>query len=212
MDVCIIFNVTYHLTLYLFKILSKSYHHVYVGKSTTTYWYFCSQSNILAAKPRKHEDTSKHRDTPSMERFDCNGAIKITINQSTNIAKLVLKHKLIHERPKDITVPQTVKEYIKENIDLLPREIYARLVDNDMNILIRQKQIHFWWSELGKNRYKRQDDAFESAIQWLKEGQNKIILEEIQPVRALAFMTEIHNYLLQMNINIRECGIDATCK
>lgn len=147
-----------------------------------------------------------------MERFECNGTIKISINQSINIAKLIFKHKLVHEKPKDIAVPQSIKEFIKENIDLLPREIYAQLIDNGMNLEIRQKQIHFWWTELGQNRYKRQDDAFESVIQWLYEGQYKIILEETRPVRALAFMTNLYNYLKQENINIHECGIDATCK
>ncbi|RIB12830.1 hypothetical protein C2G38_2327609 [Gigaspora rosea] len=144
-----------------------------------------------------------------MERFDCHGTIKITINQSNNIAKLVLKHELIHAQPKNVIVSQDIKEFIKENINLLPREIYAQLVENGLNPLIRQKQIHFWWSELGQNRYRRQDDAFESAIQWLRKGQYKIVLEQLQP-RALALITELHDYLLKLNINIHECGIDAT--
>ncbi|CAG8793302.1 43654_t:CDS:2, partial [Gigaspora margarita] len=168
-------------------------------------------SSSLSSKPRKHKDLAKHRDTPSMEQFDCSGTVKITINQSNNnIATLSLKHKLIHEQPKDITVSQDVKEFIRENIDQLLREIYAQLVGSSLNPLIWQKQIYFWWSELGQNRYKHQDDAFESAIQWFKEGQHKIILEQSQPIRALAIMTELHDYLLKININIHECGIDAT--
>ena len=63
-----------------------------------------------------------------MERFDCHSTIKITIGPRNNIAKLVLKHELIHAPPKDITVPQNIKEYIKENIDLLPQKIYAQLL------------------------------------------------------------------------------------
>lgn len=185
---------------------------MYVGRCTTTYWYFCSQSNIMAAKPRKHDNPSKHRDTPSMERFNCNGTAKITIDKQTNKIKLVFKHNLIHARPKDVAVPQSIKEFIEKNIDLLPREIYARLVDNDLSLMIREKQIHYWWSELGKSRYKRQDDAFSSAMQWLRENQCKIILEEVHPVRALAIITELVDYLSQKSVNIRECGIDATCK
>ncbi|CAG8844339.1 36008_t:CDS:2, partial [Gigaspora margarita] len=89
------------------------------------------KSTILAAKPKKHEDFTKHCDTPTMERFDCHDTIKITISQSNNTAKL------------------------------------------------------------------------------LREGQYKIILEQLQS-RALAVITELHDYLLKLNINIRECGIDAT--
>ncbi|CAG8833027.1 20941_t:CDS:2, partial [Gigaspora margarita] len=129
------------------------------GKSATTYWYFCSQSTILATKPKKYEDSTKHHDIPTMEQFDCYSTIKITISQSNNTAKLVLKHELIHAQPKDVIVSQDIKEFIKENINLLPREIYAQL--------------------------------------------------QLQP-RALAVITELYDYLLKLNINIRECGIDAT--
>ena len=50
-----------------------NYNHLYEGKDNITYWYFCSQRDILASKPHKHPDLSKQRDTPSMERFVCDG-------------------------------------------------------------------------------------------------------------------------------------------
>jgi hypothetical protein len=185
---------------------------LYTGKHKTTYWYMCSQQNSLAKKPRKHIDSSKHRDMPSMERFDCNGVIKVSINQSTMMAEVDLQHEQLHAQPKDTSVPQNIKDFIKENIDLLPCEIYARLVADGMDLSIRQKQIHFWWSELGKYRYKCQEDAFESAIQWLKEKQYRIILEQRQPVHALAVLTGFYEALQEMEVDIYECGIDATCK
>lgn len=172
----------------------------------------CSQQNALAKKPRKHADSSKHRDTPSMERFDCNGVIKVSINRSTMMAEVHLQHDFLHAQPKDTSVPQNIKDFIHENIDLLPREIYARLVSDGMNSEIRQKQIHFWWSELGKDRYKREEDAFESAVQWLKEKQYRVIIEQRQPVRALAVLTGLYEDLQEMEVDIHECGIDATCK
>jgi hypothetical protein len=171
----------------------------------------CSQRDVLAEKPKKHEDSAKHRDTPSMQRFTCNGVIKVSINESTNMAEVFLHHDL-HAKPRNISVPDKIKEFIKDNIDMLPREIYAQLVKEGMDVLIRQKQIHFWWSELGQHRYKRQADAFESAIEWLKEGQYQVILEERQPVRALAVLTGFYQCLQQMGTGINECGIDATCK
>ncbi|CAG8802701.1 32217_t:CDS:2 [Gigaspora margarita] len=81
----------------------------------------------------KHEDSSKHRDTPSMERFNCDGILKIAIEREANKVKLTLKHKLIHAQTNDVTIPQSIKEFIEKYIDLLPREIYARLIDNNMN-------------------------------------------------------------------------------
>jgi len=149
-----------------------------------------------------------------MEWFDCDGTIKIVVNQVTKIANVTLRHDFLHIRPKIklTTIPQNIKDFIKENIDLLPREIYARLIDKGLNLSFRQKQIHFWWVQLGQDRYKRHENAFESAIQWLKEGQYQIILEQQQPVYALAVETGFYKYFKQMKIEIHECGIDATCK
>ena len=66
--------------------------------------------------------------------------------------------------------------------------------------------------QLGQGRYKRHENAFESAKLWLKEGQYQIILEEVHPVCALAIATGFYDHFKQMKIEIRECGIDATCK
>ena len=55
-----------------------------------------------------------------MERFDCNGIIKIAINEVTKLVKVIIQHDFLHTRPKIVTIPQNIKNFIKENIDLLP--------------------------------------------------------------------------------------------
>ena len=188
------------------------YHHQYVSKKLTTYWYFCSQRDILAKKPRKHPDTAKQRDVTSIERFDCGGFIKISINEITQMTEVTLYHRILHEKPMDMSITQNIKDFIKNNIDLLPREIYARLISEGINLLVRQKQIHFWWSQLGQDRYKRHDNAFESAYIWLLENQYNIILQQVEPVHALAFDTGFLEQLNGLGIIINESGIDATCE
>ena len=69
---------------------------MYVGKYATSYWYFCSQQKKIESKPKKHQDSSKHHDTQSMERFNCNGTVKIAINEVTKIAKVTLQHGFLH--------------------------------------------------------------------------------------------------------------------
>ena len=61
-----------------------------------------------------------------------------------------MKH-ILHLIQPDTSISQDIKTFILENIDLLPREIYKRLVERGLNTNICQKQIHFWWVELGKN-------------------------------------------------------------
>ena len=106
----------------------------------------------MAGKYRKHQDVLKHRNTTCMDWFDCNGVIKVTINEANNMAKLSMQHDFLHKRPSNTTVSQEIKDYIKKNIDLLPREIYARLIAEDLDTSIRANQIHFWWTQIGQNR------------------------------------------------------------
>ena len=47
-----------------------------------------------------------------MDRFDCSGLVKVAIDVANNMVKT--------------TASQEIKDYINENIDLLPREIHAR--------------------------------------------------------------------------------------
>src|SRR5581483_6520525 len=101
---------------------------------TINYWYFCSQRHDLAARPKKHQDVSKHRDTKAMERFRCNGIVKVSIDSLNNMASLSVKHDLLHKKPTNVEVSQDIKDFIKENINLLPREIYAQLVNKGLDL------------------------------------------------------------------------------
>jgi hypothetical protein len=189
------------------------YNQQYKSKESTTYWYYCSQRNILSKKPRKNPDLLRQRDVPSMKRFECDGILKISINKTTQVAKVSLYHKDLHAKPIDTSIPQDIKNFIASNIDLLPREIYARLInseDIDLPLFIKQKQIHFWWTQLGQDRYKRCNDAFESAYTWLLENKYEILLYEVEPVHVLAFDTGILDQINKLGIIINEYGIDAT--
>ena len=135
-----------------------------------------------------------------MERFRCNGIVKIFVDNLNNIVNLSIKHDFLHERPTNVEVSQDIKDFIKEHIDLLPREIYAQLLNKGLDLSIRQKQIHFWWSKLGEYRYKRNEDAFKSTIEWINQGNYNIILEETTPVRAIAFTTGFYEKFNQMNV------------
>ncbi|CAG8722216.1 4620_t:CDS:2, partial [Rhizophagus irregularis] len=50
-----------------------------------------------------------------------------------------IKHHL-HPKKADTSISPEIKQFILDNIDLLPREIYKRLVEQGLNINIRQKQ------------------------------------------------------------------------
>ena len=61
-------------------------------------------------------------------------------------------------------------------------------------------------------KYKRKEDAYDSAHEWLREKGYEIIVISKEPARALGFLTGFHKELQEQNIQINECGIDATCE
>lgn len=68
-----------------------------------------------------------------MERFDCGGIIKIFIDKITLLSEVELFHKVLYIRLIDKSVPEDVKEFIKNNIDLLSKEICMSF-DKGLNV------------------------------------------------------------------------------
>ncbi|CAB4438821.1 unnamed protein product [Rhizophagus irregularis] len=186
------------------------YHCKYESKKekSETFYYYCSQKDCLKQKSNKDSNSNKHHDKRSMERFACKGCVKITIYENSTFSDIEIYHILHLARP-NVTISPAVKQFILDNIDLLPREIYKRLVDRGLDINIWQKQIHFWWVELGKTRYKRDEDSFISAEKWLIEKSYQVIFQKENP-KALGFLTELWNILQDSQFKIREIGVDAT--
>ena len=89
--------------------------------------------------------------------------IKINLNITANIFQIYIIHEYSHSSPLEHSISDDIKIFIKENVNLLPHEIYAKLVSNGMDLSIRQKQVHFWWSKFMADHYKRDENAFISA-------------------------------------------------
>lgn len=62
-----------------------------------------------------------------MVRFPCNGHIKITVNSDTLTAKLEMQHDLLHTRPEKYNVSEEVKNFICQQIHLMPKDIFSTL-------------------------------------------------------------------------------------
>lgn len=179
-------------------------------KKIVTYRYYCSQRDCLKEKSKKHSDINKHHDNQSMIRYSCKGCIKIIINEDLLLTDIKIHH-VLHPIRIDVSISPELKLFISDNIDLLPREIYKRLVERGLDLNIRQKQIHYWWTAIGQHRYKRDEDPFISAQKWLKEGSYHVIFQKNCP-NSLGFLTELWNVLKNSQFKIHEIGVDATCK
>jgi len=165
----------------------------------------------LAKKQRKILDIKKQRDREQMDRFSCNGHIKITINSDTQIVKLEMQHDLLHIRPEKYNVAEEVKNSIRQYIHLVPKDIFSILEVSHPKLT--QKQVHYWWTQIIQEQYKKDDNQLVSSQIHLKEFQesqnNKMLLLNIKSdIQYLAFTTIFFD---QMKNN-DEIVVDATCK
>lgn len=197
--------------LHVFILSSYCKKYEIKNSDATTFWYKCSQSTALKSKPRKNENPAKQRDRQSMDRFNCSGLLRITVYPKSAIVKIYALHQFAHAPPINNAISDNIKAFIQSNINMLPKEIYARLVEQGLSIGIRQKQIHFWWSMYATEKFKRNENAFISSALWLEEHNQQIILQLDSPVHALAFSTGFSQILHKQNIEFVECGIDSTC-
>jgi hypothetical protein len=143
-----------------------------------------------------------------MNRYPCEGCIKISIYE--DFADIKMQH-ILHPVRIDVSIPPEIKVFISDNIDLLSREIYKRLVERGLSLNIRQKQIHFWWTKIGQSRYFQNENALLSAQKWLEENSYQIIFQKNSP-NALGFLTGLWDVLQNSQFKIHEIGIDVTCK
>ena len=78
------------------------------------YQLFLFSANKSPKKPRKHADPDHQRDTPSRERFECNGMLKITIDITESIFQVHIIHERLHPSPSNHSVPDSIKDFIKK--------------------------------------------------------------------------------------------------
>ena len=165
----------------------------------------------MSKKQRKILDSKKQRDRVQMIRFPCNGHIKITINNDTQMAQLEMKHDLLHIRPEKCNVSEEVKDFIRQYIHLVPKDIFPMLELSYPKLT--QKQVHYWWTQIVQQQYKKDDNQLVSARIQLKECEesqnNKLLLLNIKSdIQYIAFTTLFFD---QMKNN-KEIVVDATCK
>ncbi|CAG8800703.1 24222_t:CDS:2, partial [Gigaspora rosea] len=116
----------------------------------------------------KHENIEDQRDRIPIDRFECNGQIKIILNLRLNSASIHLQHLILHKRPERFGVNKIIKEEIKKNLYLNPKYVH----DNN--------------------------DQLNSAKIFLHESGYKIVLSSsIEPIRYLGFTTPFFEKLMK---------------
>lgn len=188
-----------------------SFHNKYTSSSSkdvATFRFYCSQSEVLLKNSRKNADIGKQRDKMSMTRFNCNGILKVKFyGENVNRAVLKFKHNLLHARPEHYGVTPEIKDKIRQQLHLTPKEIYATLNYPDLT----QKQVHYWWTQQIQDVYKKNDNQLISAKILLEEAHLNVLVyshESESDVKCIGFLTNFFDTLK----NNHEIICDATCK
>lgn len=96
----------------------KTYEKSKASDRVKTYVWHCAQLNGQATKNKKIDEPAKRRARMKMDRFNCNGWLRITVNEDdTSIARVRLTHHRCHQPYTDISVPKGIKDIIIEMKD-----------------------------------------------------------------------------------------------
>ncbi|CAB4396974.1 unnamed protein product [Rhizophagus irregularis] len=68
------------------------------------------------------------------------------IHEDLTLSDIEMQH-VLHPNRADISIPPEIKDFISDNISLLPREIYIQLVERGLN---GKNRSTFAWTELSK--------------------------------------------------------------
>lgn len=70
----------------------------------------------------------KHHDKEQMSSFNCNGWLHITVWDDSDIALVKLTHEIDHVPYWKIDVPENVKTFVLENLELTPTKVSSRFM------------------------------------------------------------------------------------
>ncbi|CAG8754424.1 268_t:CDS:1, partial [Gigaspora rosea] len=170
--------------------------------------YHCNCHIDRAKRQVKHPNPESQRDTPTrIERYNCEGTVKIEVFASLNLIKIKYSHLMLHPRPIHIATSLEIQEFIKNNINYLVPELYHQIKEKQLKNFTIQ-QTYFWWSKESQGIYQRNSDPLISAKLLLAEFNQEIIVDLSTPTPALGFLTTLF-YKLPRN-NFSAIVVDAT--
>ncbi|KAG0247033.1 hypothetical protein BG011_002176 [Mortierella polycephala] len=114
--------------------------------------YGCSQREDRRAPPAPKTQSRKRNRQSTKAYFPCKGNLTMTFYHSMNHVRVVYSHKK-HAKYDNRKCPDHVRAFVKNNLNLPPRQIYDALIESDPGLGITQAQVRYW-----SHFYKRGTD------------------------------------------------------
>ncbi|KAF8882475.1 hypothetical protein CPB85DRAFT_1202257, partial [Mucidula mucida] len=120
--------------------------------TTRTFIFFCAQLSGEETKQRLVEDPKKQRMRMKMDRFACNGWLRVAFtNDDATIARIRITHHHVHEPYTDINLGIKEKSLIQELKHLAPSkvtralQIWDKILAENPDNEFTEKQVYHEW-------------------------------------------------------------------
>ncbi|KAL0574775.1 hypothetical protein V5O48_007186 [Marasmius crinis-equi] len=120
-------------------------------------------------KSKMVQDPEDQRDTLGMKRYDCKSRLIITARMVDFQMEVFIRmdHHDAHFVYKDVSMPETALEYIRDHLQFKPNDLVKALRPDYRNIA--SAQVYSAWLRLSEILWKRDSDQMKSALCLLKE-------------------------------------------
>jgi hypothetical protein len=125
--------------------------------------------------------------------------------------RVTLVHNCRHEHYVDVSMPGDARQFIIDNIDLTPGDLYSRVASNWPTI--ERYQVYHTWSRNAEGLWKRDDDPIISAKSLLQGWKDDVDLFDLALENDVIGMAwGIKNVAQRVQGMIVEIALDATCE
>ncbi|KAJ7482135.1 hypothetical protein B0H11DRAFT_2157722 [Mycena galericulata] len=149
-----------------------------------------------------------------MDRFPCNGYLRITVVDGDETVGLRLTHHRAHAQYINISMDEEIKQVIEEMKNSTASAVWDRILRENPDTELTQKQVYAHWARLNESVWKLDPDQVKSATMLLErlDGEKiEIIPVQKEPgIEAISF--SFINILRDFGDQIEEVAMDSTWK
>ncbi|KAG0225587.1 hypothetical protein BGW42_004224 [Actinomortierella wolfii] len=112
--------------------------------------YGCSQRQDRKAPPAPKNHTKKRNRQSTKVYFDCKGSLTMTFHEGLNQVRVMYSHKS-HAKYDNRKCPDHIRQYIRENLNMMPKDIHDELKKREPDLTVTQAQVRYWSHYYKKN-------------------------------------------------------------
>jgi hypothetical protein len=126
----------------------------------------CLQRDTHHQAPKKpHPNPAPQRDKRRKPRFPCNGKLKISFDDNSQLLRILLSHDVSHVAYRTPRIPTKWKDYIREHKEGTPSKV-ATLISTNTLANIRLDMEEYFEEEQNKGR------------DWIQPAECALLLDE----------------------------------